>query len=96
MKKCPKCDRIYMDYDFYCKTCNYRLEYIEGSEKFDYPPESHKVETIRTQTVTCPYCQSTRCSRISILGRMVSVEFWGFASNKLGKQWHCHDCGSNF
>ena len=46
--------------------------------------------------VTCPYCQSTKCSRISILGRMVSVEFWGFASNKLGKQWHCHDCGSNF
>ena len=46
--------------------------------------------------VTCPYCQSTKCSRISILGRMVSVEFWGLASNKLGKQWHCNDCGSNF
>lgn len=50
----------------------------------------------KNKKVTCPYCSSTRCSRISILGRMVSFEFWGLASNKLGKQWHCDDCGSNF
>lgn len=58
--------------------------------------ESCPISEIKKNIVTCPYCQSTKCSRISILGRMVSVEFWGLASNKLGKQWHCHDCGSNF
>lgn len=50
----------------------------------------------QNKQVTCPYCSSTRVSKTSILGRMVSFEFWGLASNKLGKQWHCHDCGSNF
>ena len=50
----------------------------------------------QNKQVTCPYCSSTRVSRISILGRIVSVEFWGLASSKIGKQWKCHSCGSEF
>lgn len=49
-----------------------------------------------TSVVTCPYCQSTRVSRISIYRRMVSIGFWGLASSKFGKQWECWDCGSEF
>lgn len=47
-------------------------------------------------TITCPYCQSTNVSKIGTLGRMVSVGFWGLASGKVGKQWHCKKCGSDF
>ena len=73
------------------------LEYSQGN--MDQVNPSYglgKCVDNTTPDVTCPYCQSTKCSRISILGRIVSVEFWGLASNKLGKQWHCEDCGSNF
>lgn len=100
MKECPNCGKLYRDFDQYCLVCRYKLKYIEGTEKVEYCPEPTGSKYIDTQpsrpTVTCPYCHSTRCSRISILGRIVSVELWGLASNKLGKQWHCEDCGSNF
>ena len=46
--------------------------------------------------VICPYCQSTSVSRIGLLNRIVSVELWGLASSKIGKQWRCNDCGSEF
>ena len=47
-------------------------------------------------TITCPYCQSTNVSKIGTLGRMASIGFWGLASGKVGKQWHCKKCGSDF
>ena len=50
----------------------------------------------QNKKVTCSYCGSTNVSRIGLLRRMVSVEFWGLASRKLGKQWHCNNCGSDF
>lgn len=47
-------------------------------------------------TVTCPYCQSTNTSKIGTVNRMASVGFFGFASKKIGKQWHCNNCKSDF
>ncbi len=32
MKKCPKCGKLYRDYDQYCVICRYKLKYIEGSK----------------------------------------------------------------
>lgn len=46
--------------------------------------------------VICPYCKSTNTEKISTVSRAVSVSFVGAASGKLGKQWHCKNCGSNF
>lgn len=46
--------------------------------------------------VICPYCHSTNTEKISTLNRAVSVSLVGAASGKLGKQWHCKNCGSNF
>lgn len=46
--------------------------------------------------VMCPYCKSTNVVKLSMLGKVVSVEVLGAASNKIGKQWHCNDCDSNF
>lgn len=44
----------------------------------------------------CPYCNSTNLSKIGIVNRSVSVGTLGLASSKIGKQWHCNSCGSNF
>ena len=46
--------------------------------------------------VKCPYCQSMSVKRISGVRRFASVELFGIASKKIGKQWHCNKCGSDF
>lgn len=46
--------------------------------------------------VICPYCKSTNTEKISTVSRAVSVSLVGAASGKIGKQWHCKQCGSNF
>ena len=50
----------------------------------------------KTPSVTCPYCKSTNVSKISTLGRSISVGLFGLASGKVGKQWHCNGCNSDF
>ena len=47
-------------------------------------------------TVECPYCHSTNTEKISTLGRVFSTEFLGLGSGKVGKQWHCNKCNSDF
>ena len=46
--------------------------------------------------VPCPYCKSTNTEKISTVSRAVSVSLVGAASGKIGKQWHCKNCNSNF
>lgn len=50
----------------------------------------------RPNAVQCPYCKSWQTEKISTASRVVSVAAVGLASNKVGKQWHCVKCGSNF
>lgn len=47
-------------------------------------------------TVKCPYCGSTSTKKISTLSRMGSFATFGFAGKKVGKQWHCNNCKSDF
>lgn len=44
----------------------------------------------------CPYCQSTSLSKIGTVSRSLSVGAFGLASGKIGKQWHCNNCKSDF
>lgn len=46
--------------------------------------------------ISCPYCHSSNVSKISTSNRAVSVGMVGVASSKIGKQWHCNNCKSNF
>ena len=46
--------------------------------------------------VTCSYCGSSNVKEIGLLNRSVSTELWGLGSKKIGKQWHCNNCGSDF
>lgn len=44
----------------------------------------------------CPYCGSFHTSKIGVVTRGVSVGLVGLASSKIGKQWHCNNCNSDF
>lgn len=46
--------------------------------------------------VQCPYCKSWDTDKISTASRVASVAMVGVASGKIGKEWHCNKCGSNF
>lgn len=46
--------------------------------------------------VVCPYCKSTNTEKISGVARGVSIYVMGIASPKIGKQWHCNNCKSDF
>lgn len=46
--------------------------------------------------IVCPYCKSTNTEKISRVSRGVSIYALGIASPKLGKQWHCKNCKSDF
>ena len=50
----------------------------------------------RPGAVQCPYCKSYDTTKITAGSRVASAVMWGVASNKLGKQWHCNKCKSNF
>lgn len=52
------------------------------------------VESMRK--VTCPYCGSVNVKKVSTISRMASVSFFGLGSKKVGKQWHCNNCKSDF
>lgn len=49
-----------------------------------------------THQPTCPYCGSTKLKKIGIGSRMLSIGTLGLAGSKIGKQWHCKSCNSNF
>ena len=44
----------------------------------------------------CPTCQSTNIKKISDLSKAASVAMWGLLSQKVKKQWHCNNCGSEW
>ena len=62
-------------------------------------PETKEVFGIKSNdkpSIECPYCHSTDVSKIGTVNRAVSVGMVGVASSKIGKQWHCNKCKSNF
>lgn len=49
-----------------------------------------------SQTPLCPYCSSANTKKISGTSRVGSALMFGLFSKKIGKQWHCNSCGSDF
>lgn len=52
--------------------------------------------TLKYINVYCPYCNSSNVTKIGTVNRMVSTGMLGLASKKIGKQWHCNSCKSDF
>lgn len=93
--ECPHCgcktsffrEGSYFD-EAYCADCGrstYEGEYKKPVPQCPAPPK-----------VQCPYCGSTNTDKISAASRIVSVATLGILSKKIGKQWHCNNCKSDF
>ena len=88
--RCVSCREITYDISFvYCEDGNIKIvsNPISKSKDKYIPPKP---------TVKCPYCNSTNTKKISTLSRMGSFATFGFAGKKVGKQWHCNNCKSDF
>ncbi len=46
--------------------------------------------------VECPYCHSQNTKKVSVASKAGSVALWGIFSQKVKKQWHCNNCGSEW
>lgn len=53
-------------------------------------------ELVNANKPKCPICSSTNIQKITMTKRAVSFSLFGFASSKVGKQWHCNNCKSDF
>lgn len=95
------CLNYYRDYlreqaDPGCLERERQKEEKELQESIAFHAAIAKMDEERHPHVPCPYCKSTNTEKISTVSRAVSVSLVGAASGKLGKQWHCKQCGSNF
>lgn len=87
-----------------CKMCGAIIYSRDISDESEISPDitrapdpCAKFETNPFKpTVKCPYCGSTSTKKISTLSRMGSFATFGFAGKKVGKQWHCNNCKSDF
>lgn len=70
-------------------------EYNKTEEKIN-SKNSSSSNNKNNNSVKCPYCQSTNTKKLDVIDRGVSFGFFGFASSKVGKQWHCNNCKSDF
>lgn len=70
-----------------CNNCGHVL----------FQDRKDKISIKLPPTVTCPFCQSTNCKKISGASKIGKVALFGlFAAGSVSKTWHCNNCGSNF
>ena len=85
--------------NYKCRVCgsDVRLT-LEENLKRDkgYQPNNKVSENAHPKAIKCPYCNSTNITKISITKRSLSTYLFGLGSGKVGKQWHCNDCKSDF
>ena len=98
--KCPKCNNIYSfdtsrSYSKNCPKCKIEMIFTSNSN-CDTERVVKTAPPDKKPSVKCPYCQSTNTKKLDVVDRGVSFSFFGFASSKVGKQWHCNSCKSDF
>lgn len=95
-KTCPKCRKQYMYLVDHCSECGYSTQaYKNRMKKLEEDIETSQPKQPSNQ-VHCPYCNSTNVNRISSTKKAMSIIGFGILSNKIGKQWHCNNCKSDF
>lgn len=106
---CNKCHEAYSfesskSYSKNCPICGGLMEFYANNdcdtERVKKPPyEATKdpKSPYYKSTVECPYCHSQDTTKISGLSKAGNVALFGiFAMGKVGKQWKCNDCKSDF
>lgn len=96
----------------YKKECEEFLdEHVRSQPEYDKEMDEKVQQMVREQVeedrrnyrptfayngVSCPYCHSSNTKKLSGFGVGFSAGLLGLGSSKIGKQWHCKSCGSNF
>ena len=95
MKKCPKCNRIYGDYEHYCFNDNYPLVKYSKEESYNNQKERRKLieEQIKANKPTCPNCQSTDIKKLSNISRVLHAFAFRLFSKKAKSRFKCLNCG---
>ena len=58
------------------------------------PREQAEIEAAKPKyTPRCPTCGSPDLEKIGTASKVLDVAFWGFASGKVKKTFHCNNCG---
>lgn len=86
-------------YKFYAtRNMNGRSDLIQEYNELinRYNNDKDNSTNVTISSVACPYCHSRNTSKIGTVSRMFSASLFGLGSKKLGKQWHCNSCGSDF
>lgn len=98
VKRCTKCKSNYPKIFIKCPRCHSQLTNNSTVDKRRNQQYQEIVEknTKPANVPICPYCNSTNVSKIGVLNRTASVAMLGLASSKIGKQWHCNNCKSDF
>lgn len=69
-------------------------------ERYENYARQEREERIAKATpvkVTCPYCKSTDCKKITNTSKAVHTAIFGiFSLGRNSKQWHCNSCKSDF
>ena len=106
--ECPKCRKCYIfdtskEYTAICEECKCDLTFLDNAdcdtelaEQRKNAPKYDPTQDPNIPVVKCPYCQSIDTSKISAMSRVVSTGLFGFGSKKIGKQYHCNKCKSDF
>ena len=56
--------------------------------------EQAEIEAAKPKYVPkCPTCGSPDLEKIGTASKVLDVAFWGFASGKVKKTFHCRNCG---
>lgn len=92
---CKNCGgTLKFDYQYYHNSKN-GLNAINMSKQ--YKNNNVSFQQFQQQNIPhCPICGSAKLSKISTLNRAVSASLFGIFSKKIGKQWHCNQCGTDF
>lgn len=86
--------------DYHLALTNFEQYQKEKLREQQEIERQHELErqrkAMKVVSPKCPYCGSYNTSKIGAISRGVSVGLLGLASSKIGKQWHCKDCSSDF
>lgn len=91
-------DRLQQPKASYPKPIILENSVCESDEEYWKRINQHTINnnTSASQIVKCQYCHSTNTKKISTTSRVISTSLFGLGSKKVGKQFHCNNCGADF
>lgn len=83
----PKRDISELDPNF-VKEMQDKANVFDAQYRAELEEKEHQKYTPR-----CPTCSSPDIEKIGTASKVLDVAFWGFASGKVKKTFHCNNCG---